>query len=129
MKHAVTLLDKTIKIELSQAAERAISARNTPIIAEMNLVFGCLVIKRVWFKEQVDIDTVSVTPGLDLCFNVVRYTKTCRIADIDNGAEAEDFPLAKDKKTFVPDNLFIDYKKGCFSGNYTYLKAASRTSA
>ncbi|NOZ36688.1 MAG: hypothetical protein GXP11_01210 [Gammaproteobacteria bacterium] len=127
MPHLVSLLDKTIKIELSRAAERAISARDTPIIAELNLVFGCLVIKRVWFREQIDCATVSVIPGLEICFNVVRYAKTCRIADIDNGAEAEDFPIVKEKKTFVPDQLFIDYKKGNFSGSYTYLNSASQT--
>lgn len=124
MKHAITLLDKTIEIELSPRAERAVSARIAPIIAEINLVFGCLVIKRVWFREQVDCETVSVTQGLEVCFNVVRYAKTCCIADIDNGAEAEDFPLVKDKKTYVPDNLFIDYKKRRFSGSYTYLNSA-----
>ncbi len=127
MKYTVTLLDKVIVIELSQRAEQAVSARTTPIIAEINLVFGCLVIKRVWFREQVDCETVSVTQGLDVCFNVVRYAKTCCIADIDNGAESEDFPIVKDKKTFVPDNLFIDYKKGNFSGSYTYLNSASQT--
>ncbi len=120
MRHSITLFDKPLKIELSRPAERAISARNAPIIAELNLVFGCMVIKRVWFREQVDCKTVPVTPGLEVCFNVVRYAKTCRIADIDNGAEAEDFPIVKDKKSFVPDKLFIDYKKGRFSGNYTY---------
>ncbi len=129
MKHSITLLDKVIEIELSSRAEQAVSARIAPIIAEINLVFGCLVIKRVWFREQVDCDAVSVTPGLEVCFNVVRYAKTCCIADIDNGAEAEDFPIVKDKKTFVPDNLFIDYKKGAFSGSYTYLNSASRTPA
>ncbi len=129
MKHSITLLDKVIKIELSPRAEQAVSARMAPVIAEINLVFGCLVIKRVWFREQVDCETVSVTPGLEVCFNVVRYAKTCCIADIDNGAEAEDFPIVKDKKTFVPDNLFIDYKKGCFSGAYTYLNSASRIPA
>lgn len=126
MRYSATLFDKTVKIELSRPAERAISARNTPIIAELNLVFGCMVIKRVWFREQVECETVSVTPGLELCFNVVRYAKTCRIADIDNGAEAEDFPIVKDKKSFVPDKLFIDYKKGCFSGDYTYSNSAAR---
>ncbi len=129
MKYSITLLDKSIEIELSPRAERAVSARIAPIVAEINLVFGCLVIKRVWFREKVDCETVSVTQGLDVCFNVVRYAKTCCIADIDNGAEAEDFPLVKDKKTFVPDNLFIDYKKRCFSGAYTYLNSASGTPA
>ncbi len=123
MNHSIRLCDKPIEIELSRQAEQAVSARTQPLIAEINLIFGCLVVKRVWFKDQVDCETVPVTDGLEVCFNVVRYTKTCRIADIDNGAESEDFPIVKDKKSFVPDKLFIDYKKGEFSGSYTYNRA------
>jgi len=123
MNHVITLCEKPIEIELSDRAEQAISNRDKPIIAEINLVFGCLVIKRVWFRETVGMETVPVCKGLEACFNVVRYAKTCCIADIDNGAESEDFPIVKDKKSFVPDKVFIDYKKGEFSGRYTYDRA------
>ncbi|NOX10126.1 MAG: hypothetical protein GXP22_11715 [Gammaproteobacteria bacterium] len=124
MNHSICLYDKQIVIEISQKAERALSARSQPIIAEINLIFGCLVLKRIWFREQVDLQTVPVTTGLMVCFNVVRYAKTCRISDIDDGAESEDFPIARDKKSFVPDKVFIDYKKGKFSGSYTYNTSA-----
>ncbi len=122
MNYAISLCDKPITIELSRHAEQALSARSQPLIAEIHLIFGCLVVKRVWFRDQVDCDTVPVINGLEVCFNVVRYAKTCRIADIDNGAKAEDFPIVKDKKTFVPDKIFIDYKKGNFLGSYTYAR-------
>ncbi len=120
MNYTITLYDKPVEIELSSRAEQNIAVRDTPIIAEVNLVFGCLVIKRVWFRESVEMETVQVIKGLDVCFNVVRYAKTCCITDIDNGAESEDFPIVKDKKSFVPDKVFIGYKKGEFFGQFTY---------
>jgi len=123
MNHTITLYEKTVEIELSDRAEQILSNQEKTLIAEINLVFGCLVIKRVWFREVVEMETVPVCKGLEACFNVVRYAKTCCIADIDNGAESEDFPITKDKKTFVPDKVFIDYKKGEFSGHFTYDRA------
>lgn len=123
MNYSISLCNKPMEIELSRHAEQALSAQSQPVIAEINLIFGCLVVKRVWFRDQVDCDTVPVTKGLEVCFNVVRYAKTCHISDIDNGAESEAFPIVKDKKSFVPDKVFIDYKKGNFSGSYTYNRA------
>ncbi len=123
MKHRITLHGKPLEIELSDTAEQALFERSRPLIAEINLVFGCLIIKRVWFREEIDCPTVPVTDKLEACFNVVRYTKTCRIADIDNGAESESFPIEKDIGTYVPKRVFIDFRKGEFSGHYSYDRA------
>ena len=40
--------------------------------------------------------------------------------DIDNGAEASDYPVVGDRGRFVPDLLSIDYRAGKFVGDFTY---------
>ncbi len=123
MNYSVNLHNSPIVVDLSKRAEQALTDRNTPLIAEIHLIFGCLVVKRVWFKDQVACNTVPVTGVLELCFNVVRYAKTCCIADIDNGAIPEDFPLVREIDRFVPDTLSIDFRKGKFSGTFAYNRA------
>jgi hypothetical protein len=118
MNYAVVLYDKTIQVEISQQAEKALTKLKQPIIADINLIFGCMIAKRVWFKEQVDSEVVAVTDKLGISFRVVRY-EVCNFANIDGGVEPEEFPLAKEKKHYVPDNLFIDYKKNKFIGKYS----------
>ncbi len=43
-----------MRVELSDSAQRAIKGLQTPLVAEILLIFSCLVVKRVWFKESVD---------------------------------------------------------------------------
>ncbi|VAW77891.1 hypothetical protein MNBD_GAMMA13-1436 [hydrothermal vent metagenome] len=123
MNYSVILYNSPIMVDLSKRAEQALVDRSAPLIAEIHLIFGCLVVKRVWFKEQVMCKTVPVNDQLELCFNVVRYAKTCCIADIDNGAIPEDFPLVREIDRFVPDSLSIDFRKGKFSGTFAYNRA------
>ena len=41
-------------VELTNSAQRAIKGLQAPLVAEIHLIFSCLVVKRVWFKESVD---------------------------------------------------------------------------
>lgn len=116
----VELHGKTVRVEVSAAAERALERRVSPLYAEVQLIFGCMIAKRVWFREQAVENAVPVNPKLRVWFRPARYAKACCFDDIDNGAEASDFPLAVDRKGFVPDLLFIDYRGGKWLGEFTY---------
>ena len=122
MKHSVTLLGREVQVELSRRAEKALQAREKPVIAVVHLIFGCMLAKRVWFRDAVDDDVVPVTDKLGLNFNVVRYA-ICSLKLIDGGAEPEDFPLALEKGRFVPDVVVIDYRKHEFTGEFSYTVA------
>ena len=117
---SIQLHDKPVRVELSAAAERALEKRTAPLYAEVQLIFGCMVAKRVWFRDEAVKDAVAVNSKLHVWFRPARYQKACSFDDIDNGAEASDFPMAVDRKGFVPDQLFIDYRGGKYVGNFTY---------
>ena len=120
MTQHITLYGKPIAIELSPAAQRALQERVAPLLAEIHLIFGCMIVKRVRFKEIVTSVAVSATDKLFVDFRPVRYQKSCRLADIDADENPEDFPLVAERRCFVPDRLGIDFSKGGWIGDFTY---------
>lgn len=120
MNTTISLYGKAVRVELSAGAERALAERTAPLYAEVQLIFGCMIAKRVWFRDEPAKDAVPVTPKLSVWFRPARYAKACSFDDIDDGAEASDYPMAVDRKRFVPDVLSVDYRAGRWVGNFTY---------
>jgi hypothetical protein len=121
MNYSVSLHGKRMEIALSRRAEKALRRREQPVTAVVHLIFGCMVAKRVWFRDQVDVAVTPVTDKLNLNFDVVRYA-VCSLKNIDGGATPEPFPLGKEIRSFVPDSLVIDYHKRRFTGEFTYRR-------
>lgn len=125
MNYSVSLQGRQVQVELSRRAEKALNARNQPLIAVAHLIFGCMVAKRVWFKDSVDADVVAVNDKLGLTFNTVRYA-VCSLDLIDGGAIPEDFPMVIEKNRFVPDVIRIDYRRKAFTGEFTYTRCKAK---
>lgn len=123
----IQLHGKPVRVELSAAAERVLERRRAPLYAEVQLIFGCMIAKRVWFREEAVEGAVPVNPKLNVWFRPARYQKACSFDDIDNGAEASDYPVVGDRRRFVPDLLFIDYRGGKWIGDFTYSMDLFRT--
>lgn len=120
MNTTINLHGKPVRVELSGAAERALARRTVPLFAEVQLIFGCLIAKRVWFRDEANKEAVVVTPTLSVWFRPVRYDKSCGFGEIDNGAVASDYPLAVERRCFVPDVVCIDHRAGKWLGDFTY---------
>lgn len=116
----IQLHGKPVRVELSAAAERALAKRARPLFVEVQLIFGCMIAKRVWFREEAVENAVPVNSKLSVWFRPARYAKACSFDDIDNGAEASDYPIVGDRRRFVPDLLSIDYRAGKWIGDFTY---------
>lgn len=127
MVTTIQLYGKPVRVELSAAAERVLARRAEPLYAEVQLIFGCMIAKRVWFRDEVVQNAVPVNSKLSIWFRPARYQKACSFDDIDNGAEASDYPVVGDWSRFVPDVLFIDYRSGKFTGDFTYSLDYYRT--
>lgn len=123
MQKTIQLHGKTVHVELTGAALHAARRLQQLLVAEIHLIFGCLVVKRVWFRTDADADMqpVMISDRLGAAFRVVRYAKSCRISHIDNGDESPmDFPLVGDRRRYVPDWLKIDFRGGKWAGSYGY---------
>lgn len=113
-----SILDKRVEIRLSRRAERALAERSSPLMAEMELLFSCLIRKRVRFGETGGQEAVPVSDRLSVSFRPV-MTKACTLADIEGETPLADFPIA-DPGPYVPRWLAIDYRRGEWSGQFGY---------
>lgn len=121
MQRTINLHGKDVEVTLTKSAEQAVASLVAPLLAEIHLIFGCLVVKRVWFKECINPESEVIAGNLNVCFCTVRYSKQCRLSHIDSGVEEpQDFPLVAEKRAFVPRWLRIDFKKGKWIGRYGY---------
>jgi hypothetical protein len=119
MKYSVVLHGKPLQVEISRRAENALNKRDKPVIADVHLIFGCMLAKRIWFQDQVEVETVSVCHNLGISFQTVKYT-VCSFENIDNGGVPLPFSPSIEMNRFVPDYVFIDYLKHQFTGGFTY---------
>ena len=120
MINTVQLYEKPVRVELSESAERALARRTQPLYVEVQLIFGCMIAKRVWFRDEAVADAVPVNSKLLVWFRPARYQKACSFDEIDSGAVASDFPMVAERKGFVPDVVRIDFRSGKWVGEFTY---------
>lgn len=126
MKQSIQLHGKTVDIHITDSALKKIQQSDHPLVAEIHLIFGCMVAKRLWIKQQADDDCVQAIDKLSVKFCTVRYEKTCSFDDIDNGAEYSEFPLAVDKSSFIPYWVTIDFRSGGWYGTFGYERKLSK---
>lgn len=126
MYKIINLHGKNVRVELTRTAQRALGNLTAPLVAEIHLIFGCMVVKRVWFKSITQAESVTISGNLFASFCTVRYAKHCRISHIDSGEEdPTEFPIVPDKKVFVPHWLRVDYKSNKWVGTYGYDRAVA----
>lgn len=114
----ITLADKTVEIRLSSRATRALAERESPLLAEMELLFSCLIRKRVRFRELGKETATSVSDRLSVRFRPV-MTRVCAISDLPGSPPMDDFPIAN-PRPYVPHWLSIDYRRGEWLGEFGY---------
>lgn len=115
----VILNDKEVHIRLSNSAQRALADRQTPLLAEMELLFSCLIRKRVHFRDHHGSENATaVSDRLAVRFRPV-MTRACSVSSVEGSAPSEDFPIAN-PRPYVPRWLNIDFHKGEFRGEFGY---------
>jgi len=114
-----TLEGKPFRLTLSPAAHRALAQRATPLIAEMELFFSCLIRLRVRFYEQdTAASATPFTPQLAVRFRPV-MSRSCDLHAVQGKSPLEDFPIVK-RAPYVPHWLHLDFKKGEWVGEFGY---------
>lgn len=117
MTTLIHIEDKPVQVYLSPAAQRALAERSTPLYAEMELYFSCLIRLKVRFYDQPENDSgIPAGDKLVVSFRPV-MTRAC-----GNDYEGEeppltDFPIAR-KAAFVPKWLRVDFRHGQWVGEF-----------
>ena len=113
----ITLHDKSLEIRLTAAAQKALALRDRPLVAEMELLFSCLLRKRVYFRDTAE-QSVPVNEHLAVCFYPI-MTRRCSVAEGGASPPSERFPL-ENPRPYVPNWLKIDYRRGEWVGDFGY---------
>ncbi|MDA8256409.1 MAG: hypothetical protein M0Z99_12350 [Betaproteobacteria bacterium] len=113
----ITLHDKSLEIRLTKAAQKALALRDTPLVAEMELLFSCLLRKRVYFGESAERST-PVNERLAVRFKPI-MTRRCSVAEGGASPPSESFPL-ENPRPYVPNWLAIDFRRGKWVGDFGY---------
>lgn len=119
METTVKLQDRNLRVELSSGAERALASRSTPLLAEMELYFSCLIRKRVRFHESAEDKGTAVNDQLRVHFHPV-MSRACSMEEADGAPPPlTDFPIAK-PDAYTPHWLRIDYRNGEWEGEFGF---------
>lgn len=119
--YSLSLNDRTLSIELTPAAQAALAQRKTPLYAQMELYFSCLLRLKVRFYEQVDATDeswISADDKLRVSFRPV-MTAQCNNDYAGEEPPVTDFPIAHDAP-FTPRWLRLDYRQGQWRGEFGY---------
>jgi hypothetical protein len=113
------LHDRTVRVELARAAAHGSTRRDSPLLVEMELRFGCLVTKHVTFLDAPD-DTpgIVISPGLYLDFRATA-ANAC-LSDSNNGDPANTVKPIRNFRPYVPNWCRIDYAGGRWSCEFGY---------
>lgn len=122
MYKQVTLNGKQLRVEIGDEAQRRLSGRGSPLLAEMELYFSCLLRKKVRFVDASAEDgsgAVAVNERLSVSFRPV-MTQSCSVDDVEGDEPpVTDFPITN-PAAFVPHWLRIDYRDGQWQGEFGY---------
>lgn len=117
METDIIIANKPVKVDISTAAERALASRTSPLFAEMELYFSCLIRYKVRFYEQVTHgEGVAVSDKLIVNFRPV-MTQACGKDYQGDEPPLTDFPIVK-QAAFVPKWLRIDFYQGEWHGEF-----------
>jgi hypothetical protein len=114
----ITLVGKTVEIRLSDNASRALAGRSTPLRVEMELLFSCLIRKRVRFGELDGREATLASDKLAVSFRPV-MTHACSVKNLQGAPSLDDFPIAN-PRPYVPRWLAIDHRQGQWLGEFGY---------
>ncbi|MDH5394585.1 MAG: hypothetical protein OEY11_15485 [Gammaproteobacteria bacterium] len=115
----VVIENRRLRVELTKAAEKALTQREGVLFVEMELYFSCLIRKQVLFHDhQRQQNSVSAGNKLSISFHPV-MTSSCLISEASAEPAKSDFEMQR-RECFVPKWLRLDYKKSGWTGEFGY---------
>jgi hypothetical protein len=114
--------DRDLAVHLTERAMLELKKRKEPLHVRMELYFSCFIKKMLQFSDAPSkVDETKVSDKLFASFRPVQ-SKSCNMQDLtnDNSPTLIDLPVVK-KKAIIPRHLFLDCKKGKWSGDFTWL--------
>ena len=117
---------KKVKLVTTRAAQSCLSQLDSPLDVQMELLFSCVIRKRVLFRIPEGVTTYPMASGderVNLCFRPV-MTKVCLVSDAEDVPDLEDFPIQR-IDAFMPRWLELDFRRGQWHGDFGWFHGLS----
>ncbi len=111
---------RVLELRWTGRAQRALECRREPLIVELQLLFSCVVKKRVLFHDRAPFERVPVAGKIEIAFHPVAS------AACDPVEFARDYPVDRSldgvaaRKMVLPNWVEIDYRRGAWEGRFGY---------
>jgi len=114
------MVDRVPEVRLTPAATQALAQRDRRLLVELELLFSCLVRKRVKFPDSTakGYPLTSTQPMLELHFHPI-VSHHCKLEEVGVEQPKDDLPLAK-PDAFMPRWVSLDYRHGEWTGDFGY---------
>ncbi len=111
--------DRLLEVDLSARAGSRLTRRRVPLLAELEILFGCLVRKRVNFRDLTDEDdALVVNEKLSIIVRPVLF-ELCAPQDGESSPPVVDMPVV-DVSRLIPHHLVIDFEDGEWVGSFSF---------
>ena len=130
MHKVIDLKGKRIDVEITDVALTVLNRSDSPILAELELYFSCLIRKKINFRDQGnEEDCVPVIDNLNFRYRPV-MTRVCGKDYETEFAESAgtkeppltDFPI-KNIKPYIPTWVKIDFRNGQWKGEFGFTES------
>ena len=127
MNKTVTMLGKSIDVQISKRAAKSLEKRKKVLCLEMELYFSCMIRKQVRVLESMNTKlVVPIAENLVVGFRPV-MTKACSVSGTEGKPPLTDFPIEK-PENYIPRWLKIDFRNNAWSGEFGYDGQEARVS-
>lgn len=118
LKGSINIRGKKMAILYSRRAEKALSQRSQPLIAELQLYFTCVVQKRVNFHDKSELETITASPKLEIAYHAVQ-SDACDPVEFDKKHPVKQELKSTAAQLMRPSSVQIDYKNGEWLGEFS----------
>jgi len=115
---SIDIRGKRMAIMYSRRAEKALSQRSHPLIAELQLYFTCVVQKRVNFHEKSELETITASPQLEIAYHTVQ-SDACEPVEFAKKHPVKKELNSRGAQSMRPSLFKIDYKQGQWTGDFS----------
>lgn len=115
---SVEVNGRQLDVYLTQRAKKALQARSSPMVVELQILFSCVVKKRVVFEYEGNTGVKTADGLLELVCRVTRSNE-CSPEEFAAGYPVKNELHTEQARNMVPRTLYIDFKGGQWSGEFS----------
>ena len=118
-RQQLTVGDRSLDVELSPFAGNHLARRDKPLLAELEILFSCLVRKQINFRDLTDDDeAIFISDKLSIIVRPVLF-ELCAKDEGESHPPIVDLPVV-DVSRLIPHHLTIDFVDGEWTGSFSF---------